>query len=248
MRLYLAKTDQGVDSISILSIAKMERINVSSQREKRPCLMPSFKYLRFSCGIFPLTSALRQKAVFCAMAMLVFMGSAFADSGNLLMVSIASTPRQGNIKTVNARVLIQAPPNLVWDMLTDYPGWSAMMPWYDKSQVLSVSGSSTLMDVAMRVNSLLPTYKYRVRAQENKASYQLSMTRLSGDFKSLNASYKLTPQNQGAATLLTYQLNIDTGFSMPGSIALIRANTEKSMKALESYAEQAFHQRRVGHH
>lgn len=163
------------------------------------------------------------------------------------MVSIASPPKQGNTKTVNARILIQAPPALVWDMLTDYPGWASIMPWYDKSRVLSVSGSSTLMDVALRMGGFLPTYKYRVRARENKASYQVNITRLSGDFKSLTASYKLTPQNQGEATLLTYQLNIDTGFSMPGSISLIRANTEKSMKALETHAEQAFHQRQIGH-
>jgi ribosome-associated toxin RatA of RatAB toxin-antitoxin module len=175
--------------------------------------MPNCNSLRRSLGNFAPTAALKQKVVFWAMGLLLFMGPAFADTDNLLMVSIASTSRPGNIKTVNAKVLIQAPPTLVWDMLTDYPGWASIMPWYDKSRVLSVSDSSTLMDVALRMGGLLPTYKYRVRARENKASYQVNMTRLSGDFKSLTASYKLAPQNQGEATLLTYQLNIDTGFS-----------------------------------
>ncbi|WP_373532846.1 type II toxin-antitoxin system RatA family toxin [Vampirovibrio sp.] len=188
-----------------------------------------------------------QKAIIVsAMAALALMAPAYADSENLLMVSVAATPHQGAAKTVNARVLIQAPPAMVWDMLTDYPGWAAIMPWYDKSRVLSVTGPSTLMDVVMRVANFLPTYKYRVRAQENKAQYQINMTRISGDFKSLKASYKLTPQNRGAATLLTYQLNLDTGFSMPGSVSLIRANTEKSMKAFEKHAEQAFRKGQIG--
>lgn len=170
----------------------------------------------------------------------------YADSENLLMVSVAPTARQGGAKTVNAKILIKVPPAMVWEILTDYPALSDVLPGYEKSRVLSASGSSTLMDVGMRVSSFLPTYRYRVRAQENKAAHYLNLSRISGDFKSLNATYRLTPQNHGKETLLVYTLNIDPGFTMPGAIALIRSNTEKSMKALESHAEQVFRKSEIG--
>ncbi len=171
---------------------------------------------------------------------------AIAEPENMLMVSVAPVAKHSNLKTVKAQVLIQAPPALVWDMLTDYPGVSEILPGYERTRVLSRSGSTTLMDVGMRVSNLLPLYKYRVRAQENEADRQLSMTRIAGDFKSLQASYKLTPQNHGKATLLSYQLSIDPGVSLPGSTGLIRNNTLKSLNALERHAELAFRKGEIG--
>lgn len=172
--------------------------------------------------------------------------SAHADSQNLLMVSVAPTAQQGNAKTVHAKVLIQAPPSLVWEMLTDYPELSDVLPGYERSRVLKSGGNHALLDVAMKVANFLPTYKYQVQTYENEANYQLNMTRVSGDFKSLQATYKLAPQSGGKSTLLTYQLNIDPGFTLPGAYGLIRANTEKSMKALEKHAELRFNKGVIG--
>ena len=131
-------------------------------------------------------------------------------------------------------------------MLTDYPGVSEILPGYERTKVLSRSGSTILMDVGMRVSSLLPLYKYRVRAQENEADRQLVMTRIAGDFKSLQANYKLTPQNHGKSTLLSYQLSIDPGVALPGSAGLIKTNTLKSLSALERSAELAFRKGEIG--
>lgn len=175
-----------------------------------------------------------------------FAVTAHADSENLLMVSVAPIAKQGNAKTVHAKVLIQAPPSLVWEMLTDYPELSDVLPGYERSRVLKSGGNHALLDVAMKVANFLPTYKYQVQTYENEANYQLNMTRVSGDFKSLQATYKLAPQSSGKSTLLTYQLNIDPGFTLPGAQGLIRTNTEKSMKALEKHAELRFNKGVIG--
>ncbi len=181
------------------------------------------------------------------LALLLSGGIQFAQAeDNLLMVSVGNAGAAGNVRTVHAKVLIQAPPAIVWNTLTDYPLVSDIFPGYERSRVLQSRGSHKLVAVAMKVAAFLPTYKYQMQAYENAASYQLNMTRVSGDFKSLNATYKLTPQNNGTATLLTYRMNIDPGGSAPGIQGLIRANTEKSMKALERHTEQQYRKSQIG--
>ncbi len=195
----------------------------------------------------PKASGFRYAAILTlALTLMNLTVSAHADSQNLLMVSVAPTAKQANAKTVHAKVLIQAPPSLVWEMLTDYPELSDVLPGYERSRVLRSGGNHALLDVAMKVANFLPTYKYQVQTYENEANYQLNMTRVSGDFKSLQATYKLLPQSGGKSTLLTYQLSIDPGFTLPGAHGLIRANTEKSMKALEKHAELRFNKGVIG--
>ncbi len=194
-------------------------------------------------------SQTKKLSLACLMGGIAFVAiliPAHAEPENLLMVSVAPVAKHNSLKTVKAQVLIQAPPALVWDMLTDYPGVSEILPGYERTKVLSRSGSTILMDVGMRVSSLLPLYKYRVRAQENEADRQLVMTRIAGDFKSLQANYKLTPQNHGKSTLLSYQLSIDPGVALPGSAGLIKTNTLKSLSALERSAELAFRKGEIG--
>lgn len=193
------------------------------------------------------------KAVLTGLTCLALLGSfvfpptpAMADSDNMLMISIASVPKSGNAKTVHAKVLIDAPPALVWEALTDYSRMSDILPGYEKSRVLQSSGSRKLLDVAMKVSAFLPTYEYQVSAQEQAKDYRLSLTRVSGDFKSLNAVYKLIPQNRGKSTLLTYHLQLDPGFTLPGAQALIRSNTEKCMKAMEAHVEREYHKSEIG--
>jgi ribosome-associated toxin RatA of RatAB toxin-antitoxin module len=165
----------------------------------------------------------------------VSQGSA-ADDG--LTLSVAPAQQAGSGKTVQAKMLINAPPALVWNTITNYNALKNILPGYEKSNVIQSSGNSKLLDIAVKVASFLPTYKYKVRVQEEESSYKLSLNRISGDFKSLNATYRLVPQNNGTRTLLVYNLNIDPGFSMPGSLGIIKTNTEKSLKALEHHAEQ----------
>lgn len=204
--------------------------------------MPEYPYS-------PRKKALKQPwfKLFSALTLLICIARpAHADSENLLMVSVAPVVKQANAKTVHAKVLIQAPPGMVWEILTDYPELSDVLPGYEHSRILRASGKQSLIDVAMKVAPFLPTYKYQLQASENEANYQLNMTRVSGDFKSLRATYKLIPQAGGKNTLLTYHLSIDTGFALPGAHGLIRANTEKSMKALEKHAERRFNRGEIG--
>lgn len=171
---------------------------------------------------------------------------ALAEDEKMLTLSIANEPNQSTGKTVQARLFIDAPPNLVWQTITNYAEIKHILPGYDRSTVLKSTGASKVVDLGMKVSAFLPTYHYQVQTREDQSSYNLNLHRISGDFKSLNAHYKLVPQNNGARTLLIYNLELDTGINLPGSQAIIRANTEKSMKALERHIVQEARKNVIG--
>jgi ribosome-associated toxin RatA of RatAB toxin-antitoxin module len=172
-------------------------------------------------------------------ALILGVGTArsFAADNGVLALSVAE-PDAGNAKLVQAKVVINAPPAVVWQTITNYAEIKNILPGYEKSTVLKSAGSSKLLDIAVKVAAFLPTYKYKVQVREEESSYKLSLNRVSGDFKSLNATYRLIPQNNGSRTLLMYNLSIDPGFNLPGSQGIIKNSTEKSLRALERYTEQ----------
>lgn len=161
-----------------------------------------------------------------------------AAEDGLMMLSVASESTKTELKRVQAKVLIEAPPRMVWKTLTNYPRLKNILPGYEKSSVVRTKGSNIWVDIAMKVAVFLPTYRYQVQVSENEPDYRINMVRVSGDFKTLNATYQLVPQANGRRTLLVYNLNIDPGSFIPGSQGLIRSNTEKSLKALERHIEQ----------
>jgi len=164
----------------------------------------------------------------------------------LQSLNVAASSHGGSARVVQARVLIDAPPSLVWETLTDYRNIKNTLPGYEKSTVLQSRGATKLLDLAMRVAAFLPSYKYQVLAKEDEGNYHLQLSRVSGDFKSLSASYKLSPQNNGSKTLLVYRLDIDPGFNAPGAQGLIKSSSEKTLRALENCAEREARKSLIG--
>lgn len=178
------------------------------------------------------------------LASLNAMQLAFASEDGALTLSVAAATKTA--KNVQAKLLIEAPPETVWQTLTNYGDLKTILPGYEKAQLTKSQGSTKFLDVAMKVATFLPSYKYQVRVQENKSGYKLDFNRVSGDFRSFVASYRLIPQGNGSHTMLVYNLNIDPGFALPGSQTIIRNNTEKSLKAIERYAEQEARKSLIG--
>jgi ribosome-associated toxin RatA of RatAB toxin-antitoxin module len=171
---------------------------------------------------------------------------AFAADENIMALSVANEPNESTSKTVQAKLIINAPPSLVWQTITNYPEIKHILPGYERSTVLKSNGASKLVDIGMKVSAFLPTYHYQAQMQEDQSSYFLTVKRVSGDFKALNANYKLIAQNNGSRTLLIYNLKLDTGLNLPGSQAIIRSSTERSMKALQRYIAQEVHKSLIG--
>lgn len=188
-----------------------------------------------------------QLIVFIALALLGnCIQPAMAGEEAILALSIANNAGESTGKTVQAKIVIDAPPQVVWQILLNYPEIKHTLPGYEKSTVLKSNGNVKIVDLGMRVAPFLPAYNYQVQMLEDQPSYSLTAKRISGDFKLMNANYKLVPQNNGARTLLVYSLKVDTGINLPGSQAIIKANTERTLKALERHAEQEAHKSLIG--
>ncbi len=157
----------------------------------------------------------------------------------------ATLGSNGNIRVITAKVLVNAPASWVWRTMTNYSQLKSILPGYQKSDILLNSGTLKTLDLAMRVNPLLPLYHYQARVQENRDNLQISLERVSGDFKHLKATYQLIPQSE-QQTLLVYKLAIDPGSSIPGTNGILKANTEKSCLALQRYLEESNRKSMIG--
>src|SRR5690606_10056710 len=97
-----------------------------------------------------------------------------AQTDGLTMLTIASEPK-ANVKTIQAKVVIEAPPAMVWNVITDYPDLKNILPGYEKSSLIKSGASGKILDIAMKVAAFLPTYKYQVRVQENSTDYRITL-------------------------------------------------------------------------
>lgn len=164
---------------------------------------------------------------------------------NYLMVTMPSA-ESAQTKNISAKVSIDAPPSYVWQIITDYERLDDILPGYEKSELVSGGGTVKTLALGMKVNPFLPRYNYQVRVSENPSTQQIRLQRVSGDFKSLNAVYKLIPQNGGKQTMLVYDLAVDPGARIPGAGAILKASTEKTLKALQAHIEQSHRKSVIG--
>jgi ribosome-associated toxin RatA of RatAB toxin-antitoxin module len=197
-------------------------------------------------GLRPVITALLPALLLASMFASLSVPVAMAEDEKIVALSVASTTDEASGKTLQAKVMIDAPPSLVWQTITNYPDIKRILPGYERSTVLKSSGNTKTVDIGMKVAAFLPTYRYQVVMKEDQPNYNLSIRRISGDFKSLHANYKLIPQGNGERTLVIYNLSLDTGINLPGSQSIIKSNTERSIKALKRHILQEARKSLIG--
>lgn len=150
------------------------------------------------------------------------------------ILKMPSANTQG-VRTIQAQLLVDAPTAIVWQAMTDYNDIDDILPGYSRSVILSTTGNTKVLDLAMKPAPLLPSYRYQVRATEHQNL--LTFERIKGDLKYLKARYQLAPKNGGQKTLVTYTLSIDPGSNLPGTNNVLRSHTERSIYALAAHVE-----------
>ncbi len=159
---------------------------------------------------------------------------------------VTVTKASGDLKSVTAKITINAPPAFVWQTLTSYNELDDFIPGYRSAQLVASSGATKTLDIDMIVSRLLPSYKYRVRVQEDQRRMMLTLQRISGDFKHFNGTYQLVPSSNGARTVLVYKLDLDPGKDVPGSALIIKGNVEKTLAAVREHAESQHRKSMIG--
>lgn len=192
------------------------------------------------------------KRLFAAIACLsvVFTSTFAADAAKphqkQLVILQAPTAASQGVRTIQAQVLVNASPSLVWNVLTQYSDIDTYMPGYQKSDVVGHQGASKLVNVEVKPAPFAPTYRYQMKALEYPQAYRLIFERTQGDMKFMKAQYQLTPRNLGKQTLITYTLSIDPGSNMPGTNSVLKSHTERQLYALSSYSEEMSYKSLIG--
>lgn len=169
--------------------------------------------------------------------LVVLQSSTFAQAATHVQV----TSDQGSQKTLHAQTDIDAPPAIVWENLTNYANIKNIMPGYNRSTVLQDNGSSATVEFGLKPAAIAPAFRYQVKIQENRSANTITLQRVSGDFKSIQATYKLIPLDGGNRTRLVYDLRIDLGsVTLPGTTQMLKGNTEKGLVAMQRHCGQRY--------
>lgn len=151
---------------------------------------------------------------------------------------IVKFSKNQNVKDVKASVIIDAPVNIVWKVITDYGNFTSFMPGIKKFSILQSFGSNKIANIKLDVSALAKPFNYRASISENSQTKTITMKRTSGDFNYLLLSYSLKPIDNGKKTMLSYSLKIDHGNGIPNSFAnrALKSNALKTLKVVDNRA------------
>ncbi len=138
------------------------------------------------------------------------------------------------------RVLVTAPLNTAWNVLTDYDHFKNFIPGIVSSQILQNNGDQTIFEQINVVKVFLFTKKSRlVIASSEHYPSQINFQLRSGDIKSLNGLWTLDliSSNQ---VLITQDVTFDPGSSVPRNLAfnIYKNSLANSLKAIKQETER----------
>jgi ribosome-associated toxin RatA of RatAB toxin-antitoxin module len=152
------------------------------------------------------------------------------------------TGSQGNYI---GRILISAPVNTTWDVLTDYDRFQDFLPGVVSSRILTSQGNTTVFEQVNQVRVLLFQQTNRivitaVKQYPQKIEFQLK----EGAIKSLQGNWALAPvaPNQ---VLITQRVTFDPGNAGVRDLAFViyKSTLLDSLKAIKRETERRVSQR-----
>lgn len=127
------------------------------------------------------------------------------------------TPELKNgLKGAQAKILIQAPPEKIWDILSNQENLPEFCPKFKKIKVLEKTDNYQKVEVALKASPLLPLLKYTMTLDTSQKYKKVKFNRIDGCFSKLYGIYELEPCSGG--TILNYKMVLDMGFFIPDFI------------------------------
>jgi hypothetical protein len=125
-----------------------------------------------------------------------------------------NTAPANTVPSVEAKILISRPPEKVWPVVVDPEKLMKNEDKVKKVKVLSRAGNKQTVAFSVVMTRLLPTFDY-ILLQELSPPYLLQFHRVSGSFRDIQGSWRLTPADGGKKTILAYTLKLDPGPFIP---------------------------------
>ena len=126
-----------------------------------------------------------------------------------------------NIASGRAVIVVDRPIDEVLPIVLDYANYVQFMPNFTRSKVLAQRGNKAMVymevSVAKGMYTLYGQLKLDERPQDGK-SRVVEGQLVDGNINAFNASFKLTPVNDGAATEIDFNIYVDPDLPLPSSV------------------------------
>ena len=134
----------------------------------------------------------------------------------------AQIPVEGsNIATGQAVIVVDRPIEEVLQVVLDYANYVRFMPNFTKSKVLAQRGSRAMVymevSVAKGMYTLYGQLNLAERPQDG-VSRVVEGRLMDGNIDAFDASFKLTPTDDGARTEIDFRIYVDPDLPLPSSV------------------------------
>ncbi|PZD72473.1 hypothetical protein C1752_03701 [Acaryochloris thomasi RCC1774] len=139
-----------------------------------------------------------------------------------------------------ARVLVDASPSLVWEVLTDYANFHKFLPNVSASEVLETDDSRTVVEQTNNTQILLADIESTIQTENiERGQQRVDFTMTEGDLKEFRGYWQITPVNnaeQQDQTLIKQFVVADADLGlMDGTFhAVFRGALQTSLKAIQT--------------
>jgi ribosome-associated toxin RatA of RatAB toxin-antitoxin module len=134
----------------------------------------------------------------------------------------AQIPVQGsNIATGQAVIVVDKPIEEVLRIVLDYANYVQFMPNFTKSKVLAQRGSRAMVYMEVSVAKGMYTLYGQLNLAERPedgVSRVVEGRLMDGNIDAFDASFKLTPTDDGARTEIDFRIYVDPDLPLPSSI------------------------------
>jgi len=141
------------------------------------------------------------------------------EKGEVVTKSLTPTLK-GNLKGAEAKVLIQSPPEKVWNLLDDQEKMTQIIPKLKKVKILEKNENTQKVYTALKVCPFLPLFKYTLLLDQSQKYKKIKFNRINGCFNKLYGVWEFEPYKN--STILTYRIFFDLGFYVP---PFVRSNS-----------------------
>lgn len=126
-----------------------------------------------------------------------------------------------NIATGRAVIVVDKPIDEVLPIVLDYANYVQFMPNFTKSKVLAQRGSRAMVYMEVSVAKGMYTLYGQLNLAERPQDGESRVVEghlLDGNIDAFNASFKLTPTEDGASTEIDFKIYVDPDLPLPSSV------------------------------
>jgi ribosome-associated toxin RatA of RatAB toxin-antitoxin module len=136
-------------------------------------------------------------------------------------------------------VVVDVPPSVLMTVLTDFGAYPLFLPAMEEASVLARSedGARASWTVRFAIR-IVRRLSYTLRL-ERDGDLRLRWSLLEGAFRSNDGGWTLEPLDGGSRTRATYEVDLDVGMFVPGSVikTLVDQDLPRTLAAFKARAE-----------